>query len=107
MSMITVFVFTNKTRPATKAKVAERKASKTAAKVEGNPLVSFNYPMSKTPWNSLRRYVRLISANQKYILGLEITAKPDGGQKYAFKKFLASKATNMSLVEFAPQSMSK
>lgn len=105
--MITVFVFTNRTRKSTKAKVQQAKAKAKASAVAGNPLVSFYYPMSKTPWNSMRRYVRLISANQKYILGLEVTAKPDGGQSYAFKKFLAAKATNMSLVEFAPQSMSK
>lgn len=104
--MITVFVFTNRTRPSTKAKLAQAKAKVKAAKVAGNPLVSFYYPMSKEPWNSMRRYVRLISANQKYILGLEVTALPSGEQKYAFKKFLAAKATNMSLVEFAPASMS-
>ena len=104
--MITVFVFTNRTRPSTKAKLAEKKAKAKAAKVEGNPLVRFFYPQSKTPWNSQLRHVRLISANQKYILGLEVMAQPDGGQKYAFKKFLAAKAKEMSIVEFAPQSMS-
>lgn len=30
--------------------------------VEKNPLVSFYYPMSNTPWNSRKRLVRLISS---------------------------------------------
>lgn len=104
--MITVFVFTNRTRPSTKAKLAETKAKAKAVKVAGNPLVRFFYPQSKTPWNSQERYVRLISANQKYILGLEVTAGEGGKQKYAFKKFLAAKARDMAIVEFAPASMS-
>jgi hypothetical protein len=104
--MITVFVFTNRTRTSTKAKLAQAKAKVKAAKVAGNPLVSFSYPLSKEPWNSKQRYVRLISANQKYLLGLEVTALPSGEQKYAFKKFLAPKVRNMAMVEFAPASMS-
>lgn len=103
--MITVFVFTNRTRKATKAKVQQAKAKKTAAKVEGNPLVEFFYPQSKTPWNTQQRFVRVISANGQYLTGLEITPTPEG-QKYAFKKFCQSKIRDMKVLEFAPASMS-
>lgn len=98
--MITVFVFNSRTRPATKTKVAARKAA-------NNPMVNFLYPQSKNPWIVQERFVRLISANGKYLLGLEVMAGEGGKQKYAFKKFLQSKVTGMKVVEFAPVSMSK
>jgi hypothetical protein len=103
-----VFIFTNGT---VATKLAKKKAKvkvsrgKVQNKFHNNPLVSFEYPMSKEPWDSERRYVRLISANQKYIIGLEITALPSGEQKYIFKKFLVAKASEMFIEEFAPQSM--
>ena len=97
--MITVFVFNSRTRPATKAKVAARQSAK-------NPLVRFMYPRSKTPWDSQERFVRLISANGKYLLGLEVKAGEGGKQTYAFKKFLQTKVKDMQVLEFAPASMS-
>jgi len=73
----------------------------TANQVEKNPLATFFYPMSDQPWNSRKRLVRVISANPKYITGLE---HKDG--KWKFKKFLQTKAHDFSMVSFNPSSMS-
>ena len=70
--------------------------------VEKNPLVSFYYPMSNTPWNSRKRLVRLISSTGTHFTGLE--QQHDGGFK--FKKYLAPKATEFKVLEFNPQAMS-
>jgi hypothetical protein len=99
--MITFHIFINGLRTLNKKKAK----AKVDNKINNNPLISFDYPMSKEPRDSVRRYVRLISANQKYIIGLEITALPSGEQKYIFKKFLVAKASEMFIEEFAPQSM--
>lgn len=70
--------------------------------VENNPLVSFYYPMSETPWNSKLRYVRVISSTPSHIIGLE---KQENG-KWKFKKFLQSRATGFRMQEFNPKAMS-
>lgn len=67
----------------------------------GNPMVSFYYPMSSEPWNSKLRVLRVISANGKYLTGLE---RVGGGWQY--KKFLAAKAKEMQITSFNPQAMS-
>ena len=66
--------------------------------VEKNPLLSFLYPRSG--WrtddkncNKLRQ-VRLIAANDKYFIGLEVS------DKNRFKKFLKQKATQVQVAEF-------
>lgn len=75
------------------------KAQKRVAAVEKNPLVTFNYPIGKEPWNQKTRTVRVISATPKYIVGLEVT------DKNRFKKFLASKASSLKLTEYSTGSM--
>lgn len=101
--MITVFIFNSRTRPATKVKVAQRKAHVVAKQhpVEKNPLVQFYYPMSKTPWNNSLRSVWLISADAKYYIGIEILSD----NKVAFKKFLKTKASQMAVLEFNSSSL--
>lgn len=74
----------------------------TAKQVEKNPLATFFYPMSETPWNSRMRYVRVISATPKHITGLEKQANG----RWKFKKFLQSKATEFRVQSFNPTSMS-
>ena len=94
-STITVFVFSNKVRAKAKTKAA----------VEKNPLVSFRYPKSKEPWNPTSRKVRLISANPKHLVGLEIIKVGDR-TKYQYKKFSQDKVALFKLEEFNPESMS-
>jgi hypothetical protein len=106
--MITVFVFTNG-EPQAKAKksvvrVREKESEKEAV-VRGYPLVSFYYPLSREPWHTPMRYVRVISSNLTHIIGLEVMVGEGGKQKYAYKKFLISKASNMALLEFNPSKM--
>ncbi len=74
-------------------------AKKKVAAVEKNPLVSFFYPKHNDNGVSLERKVRLISSNGKYIIGLEVT------DKNRFKKFLATKAKHLKLVEFNVQAL--
>ena len=71
-----------------------------------HPLVRFHYPDSKQPWVTHLQNLRLISANSKYMIGLEVTVKPNGREKYQFKKFLRSKMGTVDFVEFKPDSMS-
>lgn len=103
--MITVFVF--KSHPVSVTpKVAARKSAKYP--VDNNPVVSFDYPHSN-PWDfsSDTRTVKLIGADARYYVGLEVTQSPVSGKlKHQFKKFLRSKARNFRLVSFAPESIS-
>ena len=102
--MITVFVFG--TRPVSvNRKVAARKSVKYP--VDNNPVVSFNYPRSN-PWDfsSDERTVKLIGADARYYVGLEVTQTDTGKVRHQFKKFLRYKARNFRLVSFAPESIS-
>lgn len=69
--------------------------------VEKNPLVSFYYPNSKLGGQSTRRDVRLIGANGKYYIGVEVTP----GTPAKFKKFLRYKASYMTVQEFNAESV--
>jgi hypothetical protein len=69
--------------------------------VENNPMVTFFYPMSNEPWNSLKRTVRLISSTHTHFTGLELRAG-----KWKYKKYLQPKATEFKVVNFNSQSMS-
>ena len=103
-NMITVFVF--KTHPVSVApKVAARKSAKYP--VDNNPVVTFDYPHSN-PWDfsSDTRTVKLIGANARYFVGLEVTQTPSGKVRHQFKKFLRNKARNFRLESFAPESIS-
>ena len=62
--------------------------------IEKNPIVKFWYPMSKTPWNSSMRRVRVISSTAKHLIGLE--QNPDTG-KWQFKKYLQEKLHDMKM----------
>lgn len=106
-NMITVFVFG--TRPVSVTpKVAARKRAKYP--VDNNPEVAFLYPCSKEPWVRRLRRVKLIGADSRYYVGLEVSNyKTPSGQikaRHQFKKFLRNKATNFELVSFAPESIS-
>src|ERR1044071_6168628 len=91
----TVFVFSQKVQAKAKTKAA----------IEKNPLVTFFYPQSATPWNSSLRQVRLISATPTHLIGLEVL-KVNGRTKYHYKKFCQPKVTSFKIQEFNPQSMS-
>jgi len=100
--MITVFVFKGKHQLSVQTVTAEKRKrvkSKKVHPVEKNPLVKFFYPKSDSPWIDEHRVVRLISANGKYLVGLEVS------DKNRFKKFLASKVRNMTLAEFNPAAL--
>lgn len=88
--MITVFVFKN--HPVT---VSERVAAKKKTKhpVENNPRVRFTYPSKEWPWRG-ERNVRLIAADGKYLIGLDM------GDKNRFKKFRRDRVAGLELVEF-------
>ena len=69
--------------------------------VEKNPLITFFYPRSGWRTDDKNCYklrqVRLISANQKYFCGLEVS------DKNRFKKFLRSRIPDsVQLLEFNP-----
>jgi len=83
--------------------ITETKMPKAVKKhpVENNPLVKFFYPMSKEPWNTMLRVVRVISSNSTHLIGLEVS------DKNRFKKFKQSSIRDMSLVEWNSEAMSK
>ena len=89
--MISVFVFNNN-----KSEIKKKKKHP----VENNPMVVFTYPSKTFGGNCINRYVRVISCNSKYLIGL------DTEDKNRFKKFLVSKAGTIRLVEFNSSSMS-
>jgi len=59
------------------------------------PLVQFDYP-KRDSFQRTTRSVRLIKADDRYFVGLEIL--PDNA--FQFKKFLKTKATNIKVLEF-------
>ena len=67
--------------------------------VDKNPLVSFFYPSSKLDFFPSFRTVRLIAANDQYIVGLDV------GDNYRFKKFLVSKAMSLKILQFNPKAL--
>jgi hypothetical protein len=79
--------------------VVDAKREKKVSAVDKNPLISFTYPVSREPWKETKRQVRLISANEKYIVGLEVS------DKNRFKKFLSSKASSLKMLEYSSSSM--
>jgi len=68
--------------------------------IEQNPLVKFWYYSSKSGCDVLRT-VRMISANEFYLIGLQVN------DKNRFKRFRRDRIVNFELLEFAPASMSK
>jgi hypothetical protein len=74
-------------------------AKKKVNAIEKNPLVTFAYPVSTCPSIRSIRSVRLISANDKYLVGIEIS------DKNRFKKFLVSKTSSLKVTEFHTGSM--
>ena len=101
--MITVYVFHQKVA---EAKAKKLKAVPSAKSVANNPLVSFLYPKSNTAWDSPMRLVRLISADSKYLWGLEITRTPGTNKlKYHPKRYLRSKAQCFDFIDFNKPSM--
>lgn len=103
-NMITVFVFG--TRPVSVTpKVAARRKAKYP--VDNNPVVTFDYPHSNPfDFSSDTRTVKLIGADARYYVGLEVTQTDTGKVRHQFKKFLRNKARNFRLVSFAPESIS-
>jgi hypothetical protein len=85
------FVYYRRRHVAVKPKTVETK--KKIAALEKNPLISFFYPHRDLPIKTWRN-VRLIAANKKYFIGLEVS------DKNRFKKFLKSEATQLSISEF-------
>lgn len=97
--MITVFVFQGKKGLSVSPKAAaklKRAESKKQHPVEKNPRVTFYYPSSDHPGYTYSRNVRVIGANEKYIVGLDI------GDKNRFKRFRKDRMTNVQLMEFNP-----
>lgn len=81
---------------AAKHKVAR---SKKVHPIEKNPRVRFFYPHKDGP--ETLRDVRVIGANDKYLVGVQFK-----GRKAHFKKFLKCKMSNFQLTEFSPLSVS-
>lgn len=103
-STITVFVFGSHPVSVT-PKVAARKKAKYP--VDNNPVVTFDYPHSNPmDFTSENRVVKLIGADQKYYVGLEVKFNGTSKPTHQFKKFLRHKARNFRLVSFAPESIS-
>lgn len=63
-------------------------------KPRGDVVIQFDYP-KRDSFGKTTRAVQLIAADDRYYIGLEITA--DG---HKFKKFLKAKATNVSVLEY-------
>lgn len=84
----------------------QEKAKKVKHPIEKTPLVSFMYPRSgwrtDDPKCNKLRHVRLIAADNKYFIGIEIL----GGNRFQFKKFLKSKASQVAIAEFNPEVIS-
>jgi hypothetical protein len=59
-----------------------------------SPLVTFYYPSRENHLTFTRRSVRLIAADAKYVIGLDVN------DKFKFKKFLRKKASMIEVVEF-------
>lgn len=103
--MITMFVFHNKVAEAkAKAKAKNVKAVPKAKAIENNPLVSFRY-VKNDSWCVPIRTVRLISANAKYLWGLEMKRNDEGKMKYLPKRFLRSNVREFTFLKFNTPSM--
>lgn len=94
--MITVFVFNT----APKTQKPKRVSKPKALPIEQNPLVKFFYHSNALGYET-HRVVRVISANEFYLIGLQVN------DKNRFKRFRRDRISAMQLVEFAPASMSK
>jgi hypothetical protein len=68
--------------------------------IEQNPLVCFFYYSSALGYDT-HRVVRVISANEFYLIGLQVN------DKNRFKRFRRDRISGLKLEEFAPASMSK
>lgn len=97
--MITVFVF----KTPTKGKVRSR-AVTANRKIDENPLVQFEYP-SKRSVMPITRQVRLIAADDKYLIGLEIISAPGDKPKHQFKKFRRDRMAFLRLKSFNPSAL--
>jgi len=62
-------------------------------------VVSFSYPGSQSHVPRLRT-VQLISLDDKYLVGLEVTGDSPGEYKFQFKRYLRWKIRGISLVHF-------
>jgi hypothetical protein len=96
--MMTIFVFNGKHKVSVSHATALKK--KNVHPVEFNPLVSFTYPSSDEPWVLKDRTLRLIAANNKYYIGLDI------GDKNRFKKFRRDKARDFKILNFNDAALS-
>lgn len=103
-----VFLFggTHKVRVPYKVAIKHRKLQARKKQAEQrmeqhNPLATFFYPDSGTPWIDKQRNVRVIGANKDYLVGLEILPE----NKFQYKKFCKYKIRNFSLLEFNPSAV--
>jgi hypothetical protein len=100
--MITVFVFKTPTKPVGKVR---SKAVVAPRKIEENPLVQFSYPSSKHV-GPVERNVRLIAADDRYLIGLEILPNEKGGKpRHQFKKFRRDRLQFLRLKSFNPSAL--
>jgi hypothetical protein len=94
--MITVFVFNSDHKVKVKPEVAAKRKAK--GWVENNPLVNFFYPEHGDGPDKYR-LVRLISADERYLLGLDVY------DKNRTKKFLRENVRDLKLLEFNPAAL--
>jgi hypothetical protein len=85
---------------ATSAPVTKRQ-TKTDEPKKTVTVVSFSYPGSQSHVPRLRT-VQLISLDDKYLVGLEITGDHPGEYKFQFKRYSRWKIRGISLVHFGP-----
>lgn len=110
--MTTIYIFNGKHKLQVKDIIAKKRKivitdvrKKTVAKkkehpVEKNPLVKFQYPSKSKDYGYGYREVRLISANGKYLVGLDIN------DNNRFKKFRRDRIMRgIDLLEFNPKAL--
>jgi len=108
--MTTIYIFNGKHKLSVKDTIAKQRkivitevrkkavAKKKVNPVEKNPLVKFQYPRKDYGYGY--REVRLISANGKYLVGLDIN------DKNRFKKFRRDRIPDdIQLLEFNPKAL--
>ena len=83
---------------ATSASVTKRQ-TKTDEPKKTVTVVSFSYPGSQSHVPRLRT-VQLISLDDKYLVGLEVTGDRPGEYKFQFKRYSRWKIRGISLVHF-------
>lgn len=99
--MITVFLLKT---PRTKR---DSKRRSRVRRIEENPLMQFKYPSSKYPHLPYTtRKVRLIAANRKYFIGLEVIEQEGRKPKHQFKRFRRDEVLYPELIEFNPSALS-